>query len=72
MTALRRLLPGVVLVMLLTTATAAAPDFAALNVVPYDPPKPAPEFSLPTPDGRTVALADLRGKVALVFFWATW
>ncbi|WP_243651267.1 TlpA disulfide reductase family protein [Hymenobacter gummosus] len=32
----------------------------------------APAFSLPTADGRTVALADYRGKYVLVDFWASW
>lgn len=32
----------------------------------------APEFSLPGLDGRQVRLSDLRGKVVLVHFWATW
>jgi cytochrome oxidase Cu insertion factor (SCO1/SenC/PrrC family) len=51
---------------------AAAPDFAALRVQPYDPPKPAPEFALPDLDCKTVRLAELRGKVVLLFFWATY
>ncbi|WP_129626189.1 TlpA family protein disulfide reductase [Candidatus Oscillochloris fontis] len=34
--------------------------------------KLAPTFSLSTPDGRTINLADLRGQVVLVNFWATW
>lgn len=34
--------------------------------------KPAPAFRLPTVDGGTVALADLRGKPVVVNFWATW
>ena len=54
------------------SAGAASPDFAALQVTPYDPPKPAPAFSLPDLHGRTVTLADLKGKVVLLFFWATW
>ena len=29
----------------------------------------APDFSLPAGDGKTVSLADLRGKVAVVFFY---
>ena len=32
----------------------------------------APEFRLPAPDGRQVSLAELRGKVVMVHFWATW
>ena len=68
----RRLGVSLVLALLLPLAAAAAPDFAALNVQPYDPPKPAPGFSLPDLDGRPVRLADLQGKVVLLFYWATW
>ena len=32
----------------------------------------APDFTLKTLDGRTVRLQDLRGKVVLLNFWATW
>ena len=32
----------------------------------------APEISLPTPEGDTVTLSSLRGKLVLVDFWATW
>ena len=32
----------------------------------------APEFQLKDTDGRTVRLADYRGKVLLLNFWATW
>jgi len=34
--------------------------------------KPAPDFILPDLAGRPTRLADLRGKVVLVNFWATW
>jgi cytochrome c biogenesis protein CcmG/thiol:disulfide interchange protein DsbE len=34
--------------------------------------KPAPNFSLKDADGNPVNLADYRGKVVLVNFWATW
>jgi peroxiredoxin len=32
----------------------------------------APEFKLSSPDGDSMALSDLRGKVVLLNFWATW
>ncbi len=43
----------------------------ALDVDPT-PGSLAPEFSLTTVDGEVVSLSELRGKIALVNFWATW
>ena len=34
--------------------------------------KPAPQFTLFDVNGKTVRIADLKGKVVLVNFWATW
>ena len=51
---------------------AAAPNWAALDAQLYESPKPAPAFALPDPDGKVTRLEDLRGKVVLLFFWATW
>ncbi|HEY1422768.1 MAG TPA: TlpA disulfide reductase family protein [Candidatus Acidoferrum sp.] len=34
--------------------------------------KPAPGFSLPALDGRTVSLADYAGKKVVVSYWASW
>jgi cytochrome oxidase Cu insertion factor (SCO1/SenC/PrrC family) len=53
-------------------ASAAAPDFASLGLQPYAAPKEAPEFSLPDLAGQSHTLAEFKGKVLLLFFWATW
>ena len=36
------------------------------------PDRPAPDFTLPTLDGTTVTLSELKGQVALINVWATW
>lgn len=33
---------------------------------------PAPEISMKSPDGKTYSLSDLKGKVVLLDFWASW
>ena len=58
--------------LLATAAVVAGADFARIEVQPYDPPKPAPVFTLPDLQGKTVRLESLRGKVVLLYFWATW
>ena len=34
--------------------------------------KPAPNFSGPSPDGKTVSLKESLGKVTIIDFWASW
>jgi cytochrome oxidase Cu insertion factor (SCO1/SenC/PrrC family) len=51
---------------------AAGPDYAGMTVQPFDPPKAAPGFSLPTLDGKTVRLEDFKGKVVMLVFWTSW
>jgi len=50
----------------------AAVQFAAAGqeLAPYD--SPAPGFTLPDQRGAEHTLADYRGKVVLVNFWASW
>jgi peroxiredoxin len=46
--------------------------FAALGIHRPAEPSEAPDFSLMSLDGRSVRLRDLRGKLVLLNFWATW
>jgi cytochrome oxidase Cu insertion factor (SCO1/SenC/PrrC family) len=69
----RRLsLATVVAALLAATTAVAAPDFASLKIDEIAPPRPAPAFELPDLQGRTHRMADLRGKVVMLFFWTTW
>ena len=68
----RRAAAALLMTLALPLAAAAAPDFAAMDIQRYETPKPAPDFSLPDLEGRTVTLSELRGKVVLLFYWATW
>ena len=53
-------------------ALAAPPNFAGMQIQPYDPPKPAPTLVLPNLEDKTVRLEDFKGKVVMLVFWATW
>jgi peroxiredoxin/tetratricopeptide (TPR) repeat protein len=61
------------------TAAASAPSAGAnprfVDSSPVSAPQVgslAPDFSLPTADGGSIKLSDLRGKVVVVNFFATW
>ena len=68
----RLVLSSVAIVLLATSMATAAPDFSVLRIQPYEPRKPAPEFELQNLEGKTVRLADYRGKLLLLFFYTTW
>ena len=56
--------------LILTPAFVGQQDVHA-TPMPAESRKPAPDFQLVTADGKKVRLADYRGKVVLVNFWAT-
>ena len=64
---------GLSLILLLGGCKSSKPVRAAGgSVKPESQRKQAPDFSLKDGDGRTVRLADYRGKIVLLNFWATW
>jgi thiol-disulfide isomerase/thioredoxin len=64
----------VALIMLLTVSAAGAADLPPLGhkMNPVSPPLAAPDFTLPDLDGEARSLAEFRGKVVMLNFWATW
>ena len=54
------------------TVQAQTQSTAAKKVVKPAVNKPAPDFTLKTPDGKDLALSSLQGHVVLVDFWASW
>jgi peroxiredoxin len=67
---MRKAIPFSLLLILLTTACSAA--LASASVASPEKGAQAPEFSLETLEGGSLSIADLRGQVVLVNFWATW
>jgi peroxiredoxin len=66
---------GVVLLLggsILWTATNAGAPLPAAQRGVVKAGEPAPNFQLRDMNGQIVSLSDLRGKVVLVNFWATW
>jgi hypothetical protein len=49
----------------------AAPA-AADTLTPLNPPVPMPAFKLPGLNGTSGSDADLRNKVTIIRFWASW
>ncbi len=53
-------------------ASSVAGAYAAMGITPTETPRPAPSFVLTDLNGIETRLADLKGKLILLNFWATW
>jgi thiol-disulfide isomerase/thioredoxin len=69
----RSLLPYLLITLLsFMSPVLAAPEENQPTIRFVHNPDPAPEFKLTGLDGKAVTLADSKGKVILLNFWATW
>lgn len=62
----------VVLAVLIFVPTVTGASWPVVQRGIVKPGEPAPNFQLRDMNGRFVSLSDLRGKVVLLNFWATW
>ena len=62
-----------VLLLWLSAGVATAAETGKIQtLLPLDKPFAVPDFALKGEDGKTYRLADYRGKVVVLNFWATW
>ena len=57
---------------LLIGAGLLAQTAAASSLQPVNPPTPMPAFKVPGINGSSGSDADLRNKVTIIRFWASW
>lgn len=62
---------GILLIALLFSSAVIA-AFSQSNLTPLPKPLSAPDFSLEDMDGQLHRLSELRGRVVIINFWATW
>lgn len=58
--------------VLMVMLAAGALTLSGLAVRAQAAPRPAPAFRLPLLSGGTIGLADLKGRPAVLLFWAPW
>ena len=65
---------SILMLLILTGNLAVAQQdiFAKMGAVLPKHEKPAPNFKLLTPNGKSISLSDFKGKTVLLNFWATW
>jgi peroxiredoxin len=63
---------GIALVACASSKSAQKENDSTQHLSALSTPKPAIEFTLQDLNGESVGLADLKGKVVWISFWATW
>lgn len=69
---MRRVFYGALLAAWMLSPAQAAENAAVQTLTRIEKPYAAPAFTLRGEDGKTYRLADYRGKVVVLNFWATW
>lgn len=69
---MRKIISFSLLVFLLSETAQAAAPLADLFIVPEDARHAAPDFVIENLRGGDTGLADYKGKIVLLNFWATW
>jgi peroxiredoxin len=62
---------GILLLFVSTPVRAQEDHWEALGVNRFEG-VPPPDFTLPSLNGKSITLSELKGKVVLINFWATW
>lgn len=62
--------PGIFVLLFISVSVFAQEDFKSTTKINVG--NPLPEFSLTGLDGKTLSSIELKGKVTLINFWATW
>jgi cytochrome oxidase Cu insertion factor (SCO1/SenC/PrrC family) len=75
---IRRIAIAPFLVYLATLGSVARPAIASIEDLLFDiqivslERKPARDFTLEDLSGKGVSLSDFRGRLVMIYFWATW